>query len=82
VAPRFSSSASSPPRRRTPQATSWSFTYKGPRRHAGDGTRYVRKVVKTGDFKSVLTWTIGLVEKRPFKVVTSDSPPRLAVEIG
>jgi hypothetical protein len=39
-------------------------------------------VVKTGDFESVLTWTIGLDEKRPFKVVTSDSPPRLALEIG
>jgi hypothetical protein len=58
------------------------FTYKGPRRVAGDGTRHVREVVKTGDFESVLTWTIGLDEKRPFKVVTSDSPPRLALEIG
>jgi hypothetical protein len=58
------------------------FTYKGPRRLAGDGTRYVREVVKTGDFESVLTWTIGLSEKRPFAVITSASPPRLTIEIG
>jgi len=58
------------------------FTYTGPRRLPGDGTRYVREVVKTGDFESVLTWTIGLSEKRPFEVVTSDSPPRLTIEVG
>jgi hypothetical protein len=69
-------------RQPTSQATTWSFTYKGPRRVGGDSTRHVREVVKTGDFESVRTWTIGLDDKRPFKVVTSDAPPRLAVEIG
>ncbi len=58
------------------------FTYKGPRRVPGEGTRYVREVVKTGDFEAVLTWVIGLTEERPFKVLTSTSPPRLVVEIG
>jgi hypothetical protein len=58
------------------------FTYKGPRRVTGDATRYVREVVKTGDFESVLTWTIGLSERRPFTVETSGSPPRLVVEVG
>lgn len=42
----------------------------------------MREVVKTGDFESVLTWTIGLSEKRPFEVITSESPPRLTIEIG
>jgi hypothetical protein len=58
------------------------FTYRGPRRVPAHGTRFVREVVKVGDFESVLTWTIGLGEKRPFKVTTSDSPPRLVVEIA
>lgn len=58
------------------------FTYTGPRRVPAPGARHVREVVKVGDFESVLTWTIGLDEQRPFKVTTSDSPPRLVIEIA
>lgn len=58
------------------------FTYTGPRRVPAPGARHVREVVKTGDFESVLTWTIGLDENRPFRVTTSDSPPRLVIEIA
>jgi hypothetical protein len=57
-------------------------TYTGPRRIAPDGTRHVREAVKTGDFEAAVTWTIGLDERRPFKVMSSSSPPRVAVEIG
>lgn len=58
------------------------FTYKGPRRFKPDGTSHVRELVKSGDFESVVTWTVGLDERRPFTVSTSSSPPQLVVEIG
>jgi hypothetical protein len=58
------------------------FTYKGPRRLAAAETRHVREVVKTGDFEAVVTWVIGLDERRPFRIVRSSSPAALTVEIG
>ena len=36
-------------------------------------------MVKTGDFESVVTWVIGLDEKRPFTTDASES--QLVVEI-
>ena len=47
-------------------------TYKGPKRiSAPENARALREVVKTGDFESVLTWVIGLEERRPFAVTRS-----------
>jgi hypothetical protein len=57
------------------------LTYKGSRRIAPSGMRYVREVVNTGDFEGVVTWAIGLSERRPFRVSTS-TRPGLTVEIG
>jgi hypothetical protein len=57
-------------------------TYTGPRRVRPAGKRFLRELVKTGDFEAVLTWTIGLSERRPFTVTSSGSPPRLTIEIG
>ena len=57
-------------------------TYKGPRTLTPSGTRYVRQVTKIGDFEALLTWTIGLSEKRPFKVTSAGSPPHLTIEFG
>lgn len=53
-------------------------TYTGPKRIKSDGSR-VREVVKTGDFEAVVTWVIGLDEKRPFTTKASES--QLIVEI-
>jgi len=58
------------------------MTYTGPRRFAATGAKHATEVVKIGDFEGVVTWTIGLDERRPFRLVTSGSPPRLVVEIG
>jgi hypothetical protein len=58
------------------------FTYTGPRRLAPTGTRFVRDVVKSGDFEAVLTWVVGLTEEQPFSVSTSMSPPRVVVDVG
>lgn len=58
------------------------ITYKGPRTITPTGMRYVKQVTKIGDFEALLAWTIGLTEKRPFKVTSSGSPPHLAIEIG
>ena len=55
-------------------------TYTGPRRVAGGGTRFVREVVKTGDFEAQVTWVIGLNEERPFTATGSES--ELVVELG
>jgi hypothetical protein len=57
-------------------------TYTGPRRITADGTRYVREVVKTGDFESTVTWVIGLDEKRPFKAQESPYSTSLLVDFG
>lgn len=56
------------------------FTYMGPRRLRPDDARYVREIVKTGDFEAVVTWVVGLDEERPFRVATSGR--RLTVELA
>jgi hypothetical protein len=55
-------------------------TYTGPRRLDEPDARFVREIVKSGDFEAVLTWVIGVSGERPFKSSVSDS--RLVVEIG
>ena len=55
-------------------------TYTGPRRITPEGFGHVREVVKTGDFESVVTWVIGVDEKRPF--TTNASETQLVVELG
>jgi hypothetical protein len=55
-------------------------TYTGPRRIPGDETRFVREVVKTGDFEAVVTWVIGVEGKRPFNATASGS--RLVIDVG
>jgi hypothetical protein len=57
-------------------------TYTGPRRIRPVGMRFVPEIVKMGDFEAVLTWTIGLSERRPFSVTSSGSPPRVTIAIG
>jgi hypothetical protein len=54
-------------------------TYTGPRRIPGDETRFVREVVKTGDFEAMVTWVIGVEGKRPFTATASGS--RLVIEL-
>jgi hypothetical protein len=49
-------------------------TYTGAARITANGTRFVRELVETGDFEGVLTWVIGLGEKRPFRVVAAAMP--------
>lgn len=46
-------------------------TYTGPRRVTAAGTRFIREVVKTGDFENTVTWVIGLDEKRPYRAMSS-----------
>jgi hypothetical protein len=58
------------------------FTYTGPRRLAPTGTRFVRNVVKSGDFEAAVTWVVGLSEQRPFSVSTRTAPPRVVVDVG
>jgi hypothetical protein len=55
-------------------------TYTGPRRIAADGTRFIREVVKTGDFENQVTWVIGLDSERPFAAHSSGS--QVVVDVG
>jgi len=57
-------------------------TYTGPRKITAEATRFVRDVVKTGDFESTVTWVIGMDEKRPFKATESVYATSLLVDIG
>jgi hypothetical protein len=54
------------------------LVYKGPKRLPGGSV--VKEVVRTGDFEAVLSWTVGLESKVPFRVTTVDSPSRLIVD--
>lgn len=58
------------------------IVYKGPKRISGAdaGTSVVKDVVRTGDFESVLTWTIGLADKVGYKVQKLESPPRVVID--
>jgi hypothetical protein len=55
-------------------------TYTGSRTITPAGMHWVRQVSKTGDFEAVLTWAVGLSEKRAFKVTSA--PSRLTIELG
>jgi hypothetical protein len=55
-------------------------TYTGPNRVQSDVPSFIKEIVKTGDFENIVTWVIGLDEKRPFKTNASES--QLEVDIG
>jgi hypothetical protein len=53
-------------------------TYTGASKLSGQSP--IAEVVKTGDFESVVTWVIGLDQKRPFTVDSSASTLTVAVD--
>jgi hypothetical protein len=55
-------------------------TYTGPKRLTLSGDTSVEDVVKTGDFESVVTWVIGLEEKKPFTTDASESQLVIHIE--
>ena len=56
-------------------------TYLGPQRFSPDAA-VVEELVRTGGFEAVLTWAVGLDEKRPFVVTRLESPPRVVIDIA
>lgn len=56
-------------------------TYGGPDSIRPRGARHVVEVRHVGSFEGVLTWAIGLRERRPFEVTLLDAPPRLVVDV-
>jgi hypothetical protein len=56
-------------------------TYTGPNRLRPD-TQAVVELVRTGGFESVLTWAVGLDEKRPFRVTRLDDPARIVIDVA
>jgi hypothetical protein len=56
-------------------------TYTGPTRFSPP-TSAVVELVRTGGFEAVLTWAVGVDEKRPFRVSRLESPARIVIDIG
>ena len=56
-------------------------TYLGPQRFTPD-TAVVVELVRTGGFEAVLTWAVGVDEKRPFKVTRLESPARIVIDVA
>lgn len=56
-------------------------TYRGPNRFS-PGTPEIAELVRVGGFEGVLTWSVGLVDRVPFRVTTLNTPPRLVVDLS
>ncbi len=56
------------------------FVYRGLRRVAPRRTRVVREVVRLGDFEAVLTWAVGMAQRRPYALERTGA--RVAPAIG
>ena len=56
------------------------LVYRGPKRMKPAVQGPVQEVVRTGDFESILSWTIGLDKRRPFHVVRSGA--KVTVTVG
>jgi hypothetical protein len=56
-------------------------TYTGPTRLTPSTTAVV-ELVRTGGFESVLTWAVGVDEKRPFRVTRLESPSRIVIDVA
>jgi hypothetical protein len=56
-------------------------TYTGPTR-LSPATSSVRELVRAGGFESVLSWAVGVDEKRPFRVTRLENPSRIVVDVS
>ena len=56
-------------------------TYLGPQRFTPADAAVVAELVRTGGFEAVLTWAVGVDEKRPFRVTRLDGPPRIVIDV-
>ncbi|CCG03573.1 AMIN-like domain-containing (lipo)protein [Blastococcus saxobsidens] len=56
-------------------------TYTGREQLTAPGGQVITEAVQTGDFESMLAWTIGLEERVPFGVTTFPDPARLVVDV-
>jgi hypothetical protein len=56
-------------------------TYPGPDRRGVPDGQVVTEAVSTGDFESMLAWTLGLEHRAPFGVATLSNPARLVVDV-
>lgn len=56
-------------------------TYTGPTRFS-PSTSAVVELVRTGGFEAVLTWAVGVDEKRPFRVTRLESPARIVLDVS
>ena len=56
-------------------------TYTGPKRFSPN-TSSVHELVRVGGFESVLSWAVGVDEKRPFRVSRLDDPSRIVIDVA
>jgi hypothetical protein len=57
-------------------------TYRGPYSIRPPHARHVEEVRHVGSFEGVVTWAVGLDERRPFTATVLASPIRLVLDIG
>jgi hypothetical protein len=57
------------------------LTYTGPVR-LHPATTAVAELVRTGGFEAVLTWAVGVDEKRPFRATRLEGPPRIVIDVA
>lgn len=56
-------------------------TYTGPARFS-PSTATIVELVRTGGFEAVLTWAVGVDEKRPFRVTRLEDPARIVIDVS
>jgi hypothetical protein len=57
-------------------------TYRGPEAVEPRGGTRIVEVRKVSSFEGTVKWAIGVDRRRPFRVATLDSPPRVVIDVG
>jgi hypothetical protein len=57
-------------------------TYRGPQAVEPRGGTRIVEVRHVSSFESTVKWAIGVDRRRPFRVTTLRSPPRIVVDVG
>jgi hypothetical protein len=57
-------------------------TYQGPESVQPKGGRRIVEVRHVSSFEATVKWAIGVDRRRPFRVTTLRSPPRVVIDVG
>jgi hypothetical protein len=57
-------------------------TYQGPESVEPNGGKRIVEVRHVSSFEATVKWAIGVDRRRPFRVTTLRSPPRVVIDVG